>query len=575
MKNTRIAIFALLVLIVAFLSLAARCLYLQHFKSAYFNSISIRQQQKLVTDKPQRGEILDGRGRLLAASKPIHLIKAEPRIIKDAVPIARALAPVLGIEGIQIYKRITESRNPGFAKLKPDATAQQCAAARKFYGIGVESDWQRQYPMGRLVCHVVGFTSRDNRGLGGIELACDKDLRGLSRQNVFLADARRRPVRLSQQNGRFCDGTGVILTIDATIQQFTRSALLEQYRTFEAESAIAIVAEPTTGAILAMVSIPDFEPSEAPSTDPANFRNRAITDQFEPGSIFKPITAAIGLDAAVINTTEKIFCEDGYYHGKGFGRITEYRGHRYANMTVRKILVKSSNIGMAKIGQKLGKKKLYKGLRLFGFGRPTGIDLPGEVSGLLRPPAKWTGYSVTRIPFGQEISTTALQIVKAFCILANGGRSVRPFVVRAMVNNEGEVTKLKRPGQTPIGYVIKPEVAHWIVTEALVGVVEEGTGKRAQLDDWQVFGKTGTANMAKQNERGYSDSDYVASFVAGAPAQNPAIVVLVSIYKPNRSLGKGYTGGAVASPVAAKIIQKTLNYLAVPKRTEPLLARDL
>jgi cell division protein FtsI/penicillin-binding protein 2 len=573
LKSVRVVLSSLLLLIAAFLLLAGRCFYLQHFKSSHYDSTSIRQQQKLVRERAQRGEILDSRGRVLAASKRVELIKAEPRIIKDPVNMAKSLAPVIGIEPIEIYKRITESKNPGSAVLKRAAAADECSAARRFYGIGTESDWQRQYPMGRLACHVVGFASRDNRGLDGIELWCEKELRGLSRQNIFLADSRRRPIRLKEQTGVFSDGSGIILTIDATIQQFVRSALVAQCEAFEAESGTAIVAEPQTGAILAMVSLPDFEPAEAGSTDPDRFRNRAITDQFEPGSIFKPIVAAIALDAGIINKTEKIFCEDGYYHGRGFGRITEYRGHRYGQMAVREILVKSSNIGMAKIGQKLGRDRLYKGLTLFGFGKVTGIDLPGEVSGLLRPPRKWTGYSVTRIPFGQEISSTAIQLVRAFCILSNGGRSVRPYVVRAMIDNDGTVTKLKRPWQTGIGYVIQPEVARWVVTEALVGVVNEGTGKRAKLEDWQVFGKTGTANIAKSNERGYSDTDYVASFISGAPAENPAIVVLVSIRKPNKKLGKGYTGGAVASPAAAKIIEKTLNYLGVPKRAERQVAR--
>jgi cell division protein FtsI/penicillin-binding protein 2 len=573
LRSVRIVIFSLLLLIVAFLSLGGRCFYLQHFRSDHFGSISKRQQQKLVTERAQRGEILDCRGRVLAASDQIEIIKAEPRVIKDPVRLARELSPILETEPIEIYTRITESRNPGFALLKRGATWAQCSAARKFYGIGTESDWQRRYPMGRLTSHVVGFASVDNRGLGGIELACERELRGLSRRNIFLADSRRRPIRLTKRTGVFSDGTGIILTIDATIQQFARAALVEQCESFEAESGIAIVAEPRTGAVLAMVSLPDFEPGEARSTDPDRFRNRATTDQFEPGSIFKPLATAIALDAGVINKIEKIFCEDGYYHGRGFGKITEYRGHRYGQMTVREILVKSSNIGMAKIGQKLGKKRLYKGLRLFGFGKRTGIDLPGEVEGLLRPPGKWTGYSVTRIPFGQEISTTAIQLVRAFCILANGGRSVRPFVIRAMVDNDGTVTKLKRPGQTGVGFVIKPEVARWVVTEALVGVVNEGTGKRAKLADWQVFGKTGTANIAKSHERGYSDNDYVASFISGAPAENPAIVVLVSIRKPNKKLGKGYTGGAVASPAAAKITEKTLNYLGVPRRQQGLMAR--
>jgi cell division protein FtsI/penicillin-binding protein 2 len=356
------------------------------------------------------------------------------------------------------------------------------------------------------------------------------------------------------------DGVGIILTLDATIQQFVRAELVKQYASYEAESAVAIVAEPKTGAILAMVSLPDFDPRDAGSADPNNLRNRAICDQFEPGSVLKPIVAAIAIDAGCVGRGEKIFCEYGSYYRSGIGQIGEYGDHKFGDLTVRDILVESSNIGMAKIGQKLGRDRLYKGLRLFGFGKKMGIDLPGEVEGLLRPARKWTGYSVTRIPFGQEISVTAIQLVRAFCILANGGRLVRPYLVKAIVDSNGEIIKLKRLPPA-VGYVVKPEVAEWIVTEAMVGVVNEGTGKKARLERWQVFGKTGTANMAKSDERGYSESDYVASFVGGAPAAEPAVVVLVSIRKPNVELGKGYTGGTVAAPVAAGILDKTLNYL--------------
>jgi len=308
-----------------------------------------------------------------------------------------------------------------------------------------------------------------------------------------------------------------------------------------------------------MVSLPDFDPAER-STDPNNFRSRAVTDSFEPGSILKPIAATIALDAGAVNRTEKIFCENGSYSGKGFGRIGEYR-RGFGDLTIKEILINSSinssNIGMAKIGQRLGKDRLYDGLRLFGFGRKTGIELPGEVNGSLAPPQTWTGYSITRIPYGQEICVTGMQLIRAFCILANGGRLVRPFIVRAVVDNDGKITELKRP-PPPVGYIIKPDVAEWVVREAMAGVVNEGTGKRAQLEKWQVFGKTGTANIARSDARGYSDSDYVASFISGAPADDPAIVVLVSVRKPNKSLGKGYTGGVVASPVAKIIIEKTL-----------------
>ena len=561
-------------LIAVFLALAARCLYLQCCKTDRYIAASMKQQQARTTHKPQRGVILDCRGRVLAASNEIQTVFAEPRIIKDPKATSNALAPVVDMGAHNICKLITESKNPGFAKIKTGVDAGQLSAAREIYGIGVQSDFQRHYPTGQLAAHVVGFTSLDNRGLAGTELQYDRELSGLSGRNVFFADAFRRPIRPKQQQGTLTDGAGIILTIDAAIQQVARAELLSQYQTYEAESAVAIVAEPKTGAILAMVSLPDFDPNHAPSTDPNNFRNRALTDPFEPGSILKPIVVAIALDAGAVSPDEHIFCENGTYSGKGFGRIGEYRDKQYGDMTIREILVKSSNIGMAKIGQKLGKDRLYKGLKYFGFGKTTGLDLPGESEGMLSHTDKWTGYSITRIPFGQEISVTAIQLIKAFCILANGGRQVRPYVVRAVIDNDGEIIKLKRP-PLAFGFAIRPEVARWVVTEAMAGVVNEGTGFRAKLDKWQVFGKTGTADIAKSNERGYSESDCVASFIAGAPADDPAVIVLVSVRRPNKALGKGYTGGIVASPVATKILEKTLNYLRVPERNNTDLRPQL
>ncbi|MHC4456409.1 MAG: peptidoglycan D,D-transpeptidase FtsI family protein [Planctomycetota bacterium] len=560
MKSVRIIIFFLFVVIAAFALLVGRCFYLQYLKASFYSSVSTSQQQAQVTNKPQRGVILDCRGRVLAASNKIQTIFAEPRIIENPESISAKLTPIVNMDAPEICRLIMESKNPGFAKIMVDADENYCNAVAGIYGIGVQSDWCRHYPTGPLACHVVGFTSTDNRGLGGIELQYDKELAGSAGESIFFADVLRRPVRLKQRNGVLKDGVGIILTLDSAIQQFARAELLKVTEDYEAESAVAIVAEPTSGAILAMVSLPDFDPGGISSAEPNSLLNRAVTDQFEPGSVFKPIVAAIALDVEAVALDEKIFCEQGNYVGRGFGRIGEYRNRKYGEMTVREILVRSSNIGMAKIGQKLGREKLHKGLKHFGFGKETGIELSGEAEGFLRPPQKWTGYSVTRIPFGQEISVTAIQLVRAFCILANGGRLVTPYLVRAMVDNEGKITKLKRPAP-PVGYVIRPEVAGWIVTEALVGVVNEGTGKRARLDKWQVFGKTGTANIASSEQRGYDENAYVASFIAGAPAQQPEVVILVSIRKPNTALGKGYTGGTVAAPVAAKILEKTLTYL--------------
>ena len=567
MKNARITIIFLLLLIGSFLALAGRCFYLQFCKADHYLAAAA-SQQAFTSRLPQRGAILDCRGRVLAASNKIQIIKAEPRIIDDPKETSSKLAPIIDMGAHEICKLIVDRRDSGYVRIKVGADPCECSLAGRIHrGIGIESDWQRHYPTGPLVANIVGFTDPYGRGLEGIELKYNTELSGSPARNVFFADVRRRPICPKAQEGVLTNGVGIILTIDATIQQFVRDELMKRYQEYEAESAVAIVAEPKTGAILAMVSLPDFDPANR-NCDPNNFRSRALTDWYEPGSILKPFVVAIALDAGVIQKTETIFCENGSYSGKGFGRIGEFR-NGFGTLSIAEILIKSSNIGMAKIGQKLGKEKLgkeklYEGLKLFGFGTRTGIELPGEVHGLLRDPGTWDGYSVTRIPFGQEICVTGIQLIRAFCILANGGRLVRPFIVRAIVDHNGQIKELNRP-PSPVGYIIKPEIAEWLVNVALTGVVNEvgGTGKRAKLEKWQVFGKSGTANIARSDARGYSKRDYMASFMAGAPVEDPAIVVLVSIRKPNLSLGKSYTGGVVSSPVVAKIIERTLTYLGV------------
>ncbi|OHB75515.1 MAG: hypothetical protein A2Z25_07350 [Planctomycetes bacterium RBG_16_55_9] len=585
LKNARIIIIFSLLLIGSFLALGGRCFYLQFCKGGHYIDAASKQQRAFASRLPQRGAILDCRGRVLAASNKIQIIRADPFIIDDPKEVSSELAPILDMGAHEICKLIMDRKGKRYVRIKDNADPCECdLAGRVHLGIVVESDWRRHYPTGSLVANIIGFTDPYGLGLEGIELKYDAQLAGSPARNVFFADVRRRPICPKEQDGVLANGVGIILTIDATIQQFARDELLKQYQEYQAESAVAIVAEPKTGAILAMVSLPDFDPSNR-NCDPNNFRSRALTDWYEPGSILKPFAVAAALDAGAIKKNDIIFCENGSYSGKGFGRIGEYR-RGFGNLTIAEILIESSNIGMAKIGQKLGKEKLYEGLRLFGFGSKTGIELPGEVNGLLRDPAAWDGYSITRIPFGQEICVTGIQLIRAFCILANGGRLVRPFIVRAIVDHNGQISEGTRDEKTmddgrvasghssvvsrpsslvtpPVGYIIKPEIAEWLVKEALVRVINEGTGKRAKLDKWQVFGKTGTANIALSDARGFSDQDYVASFMAGAPVEDPTVVVLVSIRRPNLALGKGYSGGVVAAPVGAKIIERTLTYLGV------------
>ncbi|MEJ2704658.1 MAG: penicillin-binding transpeptidase domain-containing protein, partial [Sedimentisphaerales bacterium] len=321
MNSARTIIICSLFLLGSFVALCGRCFYLQYCRGDYYLDASVKQQVGFASRQPQRGAILDCRGRVLAASNKIQVIKAEPRIIDDPKEVSNELAPIVDMGAHEICKLIVDRQDSGYVRIKVGADPCECALARRIHrGIGVESDWQRQYPTGPLVANIVGFTDPYGRGLEGIELKYNSELAGSPSRNVFFADVHRRPIRPEEQDGVLTNGVGIILTIDATIQQFARDELIKRYEEYEAESAVAIVAEPKTGAILAMVSLPDFDPANR-NCDPNNFRSRALTDWYEPGSILKPFAVAIALDAGAIKTTDVIFCENGNYHGRGFGQI--------------------------------------------------------------------------------------------------------------------------------------------------------------------------------------------------------------------------------------------------------------
>jgi cell division protein FtsI (penicillin-binding protein 3) len=557
---------ALLFLVTAGLvAVGVRCFYLQYFEAGYYDGISVKAQKSNFLERPRRGAILDRRGRILAASYKVDTLFAEPRAITDIKKTAQELSAVIGIGPIEISKLILTGRNQGYIPIITDAklTDEQRKQILKIDGIGIESGWKRYYPLGSAAVHAIGFVGTDQEGLAGLELKYNKEISGSSGRSIFFSDAARRPVRLGQFESFAEDGSDIITTIDATIQEFTHSALLKQFKAFQAESAVALVMDPCNGEVLSMVSLPDFDPINLKDADAKSLGNHILSDPYEPGSIFKPMVAAWALETGSINPNDSIFCENGHYSGKGFGTIGEYREGGYGTLTISEVLSHSSNIGMAKIGQRMGAAKLYEGVKLFGFGRKTGIDLLGEEPGLVRDLKKWNGYSVARVPFGHEVSVTAMQMACAYCTIANGGRIIKPHLVKGIVSNAGKKLEITEPAQTS-SFVISNKTAQWLVSKAMVEVVKDGTGKSAALQNWQVWGKTGTANIVNPNGT-YDEENYVASFIGGAPPEKPAVVVTVSIRKPNKHLGKGYAGGAVAAPVAAEILDKTLTYLKVEK----------
>ncbi len=438
-------------------------------------------------------------------------------------------------------------------------------------GLGLFDEPYRTYPMNETAAPLIGFVSRDGVGVSGLEYQLDEYLRGENGVKEIIRDARRKAFWLADDGYRPArDGYHVVLTIDAEIQAITERELGAAIEQFGAESGTAVVMNAKTGAVLAMASLPGFDPNYYTDYSPSYYRNRAITDPYEPGSIFKPFVAAAALAEKRAHLGEAIDCESGSWRD---GARTLHDHHPCGLLTFEQVIIKSSNIGMAKLGKRLGNEKLYDYVKAFGFGEKSGVNLTGEDAGIVRPLHRWNTFSTTSLPMGQEIGVTTLQMARAFCVFANGGKLVQPHVLRAVLAADGSVVRdFGEP--PPVRQVIPPEIARIMRDRILVAVVNEGTGSRAKLAGYQVFGKTGTAQIARKGGGGYEKNAYVGSFIAGAPAADPELVAIVSVRRPDRS--KGYYGGTIAAPAVREILGQSLAYLDVPydKPREVMTAAD-
>ena len=493
---------------------------------------------------------------------------ADPSGIEQVAQTAAAVAAILHLDAGEVEESIRHGRSPQFCWLKrlvPTAEAEAIRRA-KIPGIGLINEPVRHYPEGTTMGHVLGFGGTDGQGLEGIELARDDHLRGTDGQVWRVRDVRRRSMRVSDDDTRRgtapIDGGHVVLTLDSVIQGFVEEQLADRVGQFEAESGVGVVMDPRTGDVLAMACYPPFAPAEYARCDPQLWRNAVVTDMVEPGSTFKPFVASGALVGEAVSRTETIFCHNGL-HVIGRRRLHDASPH--GRMTFAEIVARSSNIGMAIIGQRMGNAAIHEIVRRFGFGEPTGIDFPGESPGSVLPLSKWTSYSTTSVPMGQEIAVTPLQLVTAFCAILNDGVLLRPRVVRALLSAEGEVVE-EFVGPGPVRRVLPIETARYLSKEVLAAVVNDGSGRRAALPDYQVVGKTGTAQVPYEDRRGYEPEAYVASFMGAAPADDPRVAVLVMIRKPNPRLG--YYGGVVSAPAVREILAETLAYLQVPPQAK-------
>ncbi len=540
-----------------------RLVQLQIFQHDILFQKAQQQQQGYVEIAPRRGDILDRNLEELAVSVAMDSVYCHPKELEEPWLAAQQLASILGLQPESLYEKFLAG--PRFVYIKRKITPREGEQVRALglRGVYFQKESKRFYPSQELASHVVGFVGTDNAGLSGIEYLLDKEIRGDARKVAVTKDARRQilfgaPDEASQA------GNVVVLNIDKNIQYIAEQQLKAAVESFQAEGGAAIVLNPRTGEVLAMASAPSFDPNQFGSATPEARRNRAILETYEPGSTFKLVTASAALEEKAVFPEERINCAVGTVSLGG--KVFREAHNSYGILTFNEILAKSSNVGSIKLGLRLGEERFYQYIRKFHFGEPTGVELPGEQNGLLRPPESWSKLSIGAISIGQEIGVTPLQIACAFATVANGGEWVQPRIVNRILAPDGSVIQVQKPRRYR---VIGSETAQKI-RSALSLVVEEGTGKLAKPYGYSAAGKTGTAQ--KFIDGAYSRSRYIASFVGFAPVEAPAIVALVMIDEPKGAM----YGGSVAAPIFKEIVERSLVQLKVPQKKEVLqFARSL
>jgi cell division protein FtsI (penicillin-binding protein 3) len=505
----------------------------------------------------KRGTIFDRRGREMAVSIDATSIAIRPAKLTQVEAVARELAAVVKKPVAEIKGKLTSGKP--FVWIKRQATPKEAEAIRerKIPGIQFVTETRRYYPNRQLAAPVIGFTGMDGKGMEGLEFFYDSELRGTDASVRVLRDALGNGFQSDSQEGAETHGKNLVLTLDQTVQYIAETALQEAVDKHKARGGLAVVLEPATGALLAIAQAPNFNPNAPEDVKKSAWRNRSITDPFEPGSTLKVFSAAAALEFTPLTPKTTFNCENGAYR---IGKNVVHDVHRYGVLSLADIIKFSSNIGAIKISEKVGAEKLHQTLRDFGFGQKSGIDSPGETSGLLMPHRKWSDIDMAAISFGHGVSVSAIQLIAAFAAIANDGVLMKPYLVHSVSDRQGQVLEQAVP--RAVRRVISPRTAATLKDILATVVQPGGTGTQAALEGYTAAGKTGTARKVDASGR-YSDDRHVASFIGFAPVEKAQIAVLVVIDEPK---GQIY-GGAVAAPAFKSIAQAVLNYLNVPPRT--------
>ena len=537
--------------------ICGRLIYLQVVRYGEFVQRASRQQQRTIDVTPRRGIIYDRNGQELAMSVMVDSVFAVPSEIPDQPTTAALLGRVLRTNPNELLSRIRGSRNFAWLARKIDNDTADRIRALNLKGIYFQQEPRRFYPKRELAAQVLGYVGMDDEGLAGIERNFDEELRGSPGKMVISLDARRKSLgRIEKQPD---PGENVVLTVDEKIQYIVEKELARAIQETHAEAASVVVQNPKTGEILALANYPTFNPNAKNGISPAALKNRAVTDIYEPGSVFKTVTYSSALDDHLAKPEEIVDCNPGFIYVGGI-RIRD--AHHVGVVPFEKAYAESSDVAAVKLGLRLGPDRFYSFMKSYGFGQQTGIELPGETRGLLKPPKRWSAASIGAMSIGQEIGVTPIQVASMISAIANDGIYTAPRIVAGVTPPSNKYQEV----------IFRPPQQHRVVSTLTAAqmrrmmetVVLLGTGRRAILDGYTSAGKTGTAQKVDPKTGRYSPTDYVASFAGFAPVNNPALTIVVVI-----DSAKGlHQGGQVSAPVFNRVAQQVLAYLNVPHDAE-------
>jgi len=544
-----------------------RLVYLQLIKHDQYAGLAAQKNVNKQVIRAERGVIFDANNEILAHNVPVETVVADATHLNNVEAIVDLLSGELKLSAAELSEKLHSDRR--YIVIQRDVPEALAAGLREklrvqnLRGIYFEHDAARVYPNGSMLCHVIGFTDFDNRGVAGVEASLEEYLHGEDGYRYVEHNRAGQEIVLYRGQERAArDGYQVHLTIDLHLQSIVEKEIAAAVREYAPRKVTVILMRPQTGEILAMANRPHFDLNRRSDVAPEQMKNRAVADMMEPGSTFKIVAAAAALNERKLGPGSTVFCENGSWN---FGGTVLHDHRAFADLSVKDILIKSSNIGAAKLALSVGEQKFYEYIRRFGFGERTGIELPGEIGGLLRSPQSWSKISITRLPMGHEIGVTPLQMTLAMAVIANGGKLVMPRIVKSISTAGGKNVSTLSP--MVVREVISPQTARQI-GDALRGVVSDrGTAAAAAVPGFTIAGKTGTAQKVDAGG-GYDKGKYVVSFSGYLPADHPEFVGLVVLDDAQTTKPELNYGGLVAGPIFSRIAEQAARYLDLQPQLE-------